>query len=150
MAKDIEKLRLAVKENPNSFEARLELGSAYIGIHHYQDAWKEFQEAVALAPGEAKGYTNLGMALVKLRRPEEALHALLKARTLKPESAGVHFQLGSLYESQGKRDEAAREYGEYLRLRPQATDRDIVEGRIKGLRAPHASGTTGPSYGRRL
>jgi hypothetical protein len=62
----------------------------------------------------------------------------------------VHYQLGSLYESQGKREEAAGEYEEYLRLRPAATDRDIVEGRISRLRAPRPIGTAGPVYGRRL
>lgn len=150
MVKDIEKIRQAVMADPGSAEVRMELGLAYMGINRYQDALKEFQEAVKLAPEEAKAHTNLGMAFLKLHKTGEAEQALLKARALKPGSAGVHFQLGSLYESLGKREDATREYEEYLRIRPQATDRDIVEGRIKGLRAPRSTGTTGPVYGRKL
>ncbi len=150
MAKDIEKLRQAVKADPGSAEVRMELGLAYMGIKRYREALTEFQEAARLAPDEAKAYTHLGTALAKVRRHAEAERALLKARALKPGSAGVHYQLGSLYESLGKREEAAGEYEEYLKLRPEATDRDIVEGRIRGLLAPRPTGTAGPVYGRKL
>ena len=150
VVKDIEKLRQAVKADPGSAEVRMELGLAYMGIKRYREALTEFQEAARLAPEEAKAYTHLGTALAKLRRHAEAEEALLKSKTLKPESAGVHYQLGSLYESLGKREEAAGEYAEYLRLRPAATDRDIVEGRVIRLRAPRPIGTTGPVYGRKL
>jgi len=61
---------------------------------------------VEINPADPDGHYNLGVCLVNLGNGEEALAQFQKAVELKPDYAEAYFQLGSLYISQNKTQEA--------------------------------------------
>lgn len=68
------------------------------------------QEAVALAPQNAKTHEQLGRAYMKLKQWKDAHDELEKAVQLAPDSASVHYELGISYRDQGLKDEARKEF----------------------------------------
>src|SRR5262249_38940695 len=61
---------------------------------------------------------NLGFALQKQGRPDEAIAAYRKAVELKPDLFQSHFNLGRALEDNGRPDEAAASYRRALDLKP--------------------------------
>jgi serine/threonine-protein kinase len=70
-------------------------------------------------PAEFWIHENLGSLLHKLQPPqlEEAIHHLMVAVALRPQSPGAHNNLGVLLKDRGKLDEAITEYREAVRLK---------------------------------
>jgi tetratricopeptide (TPR) repeat protein len=88
-------------------EIRLWLGKSYIKIREWDDAVREMEEAVELAPGNAKYYLWLGRArgfqaehssFIKAPfRARRVLKAFETARDLDPNDVGVRFDLLEYY-----------------------------------------------------
>jgi hypothetical protein len=78
------------------------------------------QAAVALAPGDAAAWLNLGNALATLGRQADAEAALRRACALDPASAQAYASLGTALVLQLRLPEAAAAYREALRLHPDA------------------------------
>jgi tetratricopeptide (TPR) repeat protein len=68
------------------------------------------QEAVALAPQNAKTHEQLGRAYLKLKRWKDSQSELEKAVQLAPDSSSLHYQLGVNYRDQGLKDLARKEF----------------------------------------
>ena len=65
----------ALRINPNSARALLNLGFALLGLGRADEAAKSFDKALALDPGYVQALSGRGSALAKLHRPLEALIA---------------------------------------------------------------------------
>lgn len=61
-------------------------------------------------------------ALIKLNRPNDALHDLLVAEKESPDEPSIHFYLASIYRTQGKSDEVKKELHIYGQLQRQASE----------------------------
>ena len=81
-----------------------------------------FYRALELRPDNAVTLTNLGIALQKLGRLDEAIIRHRQAIQQMPMIADVHNNLGSVLQEQGKLDEAAASYEHALRLKPGYVD----------------------------
>lgn len=68
------------------------------------------QQAVALAPHNAKAHEQLGRAYLKLKRLKDAQAELEKAVQLAPNSSSLHFELAIDYRDQGLNDQAKKEF----------------------------------------
>jgi tetratricopeptide (TPR) repeat protein len=68
------------------------------------------QQAVVLAPQNAKAHEQLGRAYLKLKQWKNAHEELEKAVQLAPNSASVHYELGISYRDQGLNDQARKEF----------------------------------------
>jgi tetratricopeptide (TPR) repeat protein len=68
------------------------------------------QEAVALAPRNAKAHEQLGRAYLKLKRWQDSHDELEKAVQLAPNSSSLHYELGISYRDQGLKDQAQKEF----------------------------------------
>jgi tetratricopeptide (TPR) repeat protein len=108
------------------YRRALEVGGERAELHHniaialarlgrWTAAEESLRRALALKP-EAGSYFNLGDAVERQGRPEEAIALYREAVRLDPGYAKPYYNLGLLYEGQGRREEAARAYGEFLRL----------------------------------
>jgi tetratricopeptide (TPR) repeat protein len=62
----------AVKDNPQDAQARFNLGSSYYVAHDLDAAFKEFQQAAALAPSLDHAHYYLGVLYAKRGDPENA------------------------------------------------------------------------------
>jgi tetratricopeptide (TPR) repeat protein len=68
------------------------------------------QEAVVLAPRNAKAHEQLGRAYLKLKRWQDSHDELERAVQLAPNSSSLHYELGISYRDQGLKDQAQKEF----------------------------------------
>ena len=92
-----------------------------LGMIAYQEgdfrlAIDRIDKAIALRPRYAEAHSNVGSALKKLDRFDEAVAAYRKALDLRPDFAEVHFNLGNALKEQGKLDEATAAHRRALAL----------------------------------
>lgn len=60
----------------------------------WNEAEQEWRAALALFPGDARAWTNLGVALNRQEKTAEALEAWRKATSIDPQLPGPHFNVG--------------------------------------------------------
>lgn len=94
-------------------------GEAFGMGEDYEGAVGALRKAVALNPRSAEAHGQLGFALFKLGRLEEAIVHYEKALALDPRDDRAHNGLGFVKSRQGKLDEAEKHFREALRLNPQ-------------------------------
>ena len=80
----IEVLSEAVAADPNSAEARLRLGGAYLLKQHNLQAIEQFQESISLKADQAPAFLGLGVAYLHLGQHSHARAALQEAKRLDP------------------------------------------------------------------
>ncbi len=81
-AKAVPFLEIAVVNFPEEFDTRFALGRAYLLTNKYQPAIEQLEIAVKLRPEIAEGFYQLGIALQKSGRREEAKPAFKKTQEL--------------------------------------------------------------------
>ncbi len=93
-----------------------ERGAAAIERGELAAAMTAFQQAVALDPTKALYRNALGVALIKLSRPDLAAVQLRRAIELDPEDAESHLNLGTALAEQQHWGEAVTQYETALKL----------------------------------
>jgi tetratricopeptide (TPR) repeat protein len=88
----------------------LNLGMLLAEQEHPDASLVYLQEAVALAPQNAKAHEQLGRAYLKLKRLKDAQGELEKAVQLAPSSSSLHYELAINYRDQGLKDQAKKEF----------------------------------------
>jgi len=77
-----------------------------------------YERALALVPDHPEALSNLGVALVDLGRPAEAIAHYERALVSQPDRAETHTNLGIALQRQGQHAEALVCYGRALALKP--------------------------------
>jgi tetratricopeptide (TPR) repeat protein len=118
-------LRAALAQDPQVRRAHYYLGLADVrekGREGLEPALPEFQAELALAPDDPLANQELGIALVDLRRPEEALSPLTVAVRAEPDQARLLYYLGRAQFAHDRAAEAAASFARALALTegPQA------------------------------
>jgi Flp pilus assembly protein TadD len=84
--------------------------------------WKDdvtiWADAVKKSPNKARPHNNLGEALAKQEKTDEAINHYLKALQIKPNFAEAYQNLGVALGLKGKTDEAINSYHKALEIRP--------------------------------
>jgi len=117
------------------FDFQLILAHFYLDhlYHVVEGGVPAAEEAVALAPGDARAQDLLGWAYHLAGRHTEAEQALVKALALAPDLVSARYHLGSLYASTDRPDPARQhlqraadlDTGGYYRERAEALLRDL-------------------------
>ena len=97
------------------------LGLAYFLDRNLPEAVKAFQRAVELDPKFADAFNNLGTAYLgqrELPRAEQAFKAAL-GNTFYPTPQRAHFNLGNVYQQQGRLEEAAAQFRRAVDVDPE-------------------------------
>ncbi len=118
LQKGIIEAELAQRLNPEDYRFPLSLGQGYLSLyiispdkkHLLDQAVKEFDKSLQLAPFHYQIYLGLGKALFYQKRLNDALLALNRAIELEPYSVLGHYWLGSTYKALGDQDVADHEY----------------------------------------
>lgn len=100
----------ALKLRERSHSAHSDLGLAYLLGYRFEDARREFEEAVRIAPDQWSHHCDLGTVLARLGDSERAEHELKTAIHLAPREAEPHEQLAEFYLSQNRTADAAELY----------------------------------------
>ena len=111
----------AVAINPESAEMQYNLGNALARKGEWADAIACYQAALTTerdAVKAAKVRNNLGAALEKLGKSDEALEQFSKALQINADYPEAHSNLARMLAQRGRRDDAVAHLREALRLRP--------------------------------
>jgi predicted TPR repeat methyltransferase len=78
-----------------------------------------YRRAITLKPGFASAHNNLGIALQRQGKLEDAAASYQKAISIKPGYADAHKNLGSVFQGQGQMDKAMECYRKAISLDPK-------------------------------
>jgi tetratricopeptide (TPR) repeat protein len=93
-----------IKDNPKSVHGHNNVGIGLLESGKTEQAIKEFELAIQLAPTFAKPYYNLGIVCEKLGNYEKAIDNLNTSLKLDVNLAESHAALGTIYQKLGKYD----------------------------------------------
>ena len=85
---------------------------------HWVEAVENFNAALVIFPKSAVAYANLGAVYLKMNDLGSAEQSYLKAVTFNPLLIEPRLSLGELYQSQGRREEAAKAFEESFKIDP--------------------------------
>lgn len=98
MRRDISYYQELVKSEPQSWEARCKLATAYQERDLNREAVNEFKQAILLSPQLPFAYFGLGKAYSRLNQYDQALEAYQQAVRVKPDFVEAYFGVGHMYE----------------------------------------------------
>ena len=101
----------------------LKEGNQLYEAGNYKEAADAYQKALMNNPGDIKGLFNLGNAMYRQKKYEEARKLLsTAAKTDKPGQAAASYNVGNTYMQEQKWDEAIEAYKQALRNNPRDED----------------------------
>src|SRR5262249_964167 len=128
----------ALKVNPDSITARVNLAGCLIGLKQYMRSLEENLHGLALRPLDALAHAQAGLSLFQLHRYEEAIPHFQQAKVSDPNSPVLPgFYLARSYDALEKHESAIVEYEEFLKAYPRDPARSWVESRLRELKSRH-------------
>ena len=110
----------AIQGDENSAEAHLALALVYYRADwDWESAEREFRRAIEINDGYATGHHQYAMFLAALKRPDEALAQIRKARELDPLSLIINTAMARILHFARRFDEAIEQSRRTLELNPQ-------------------------------
>ena len=101
--------------SPSRQQPRLGFGArGQVRASHLQ-----YKKAVRVKPGFADAYNNMGLALAKWGRTDDAMAAYRKAIEIKPDYTNAHCNLGAALANRGQNEAAMVEYQKTLEIDPR-------------------------------
>lgn len=114
----IEDLKSRVEAAPYDDVAWLQLGTAYLHINHWYEAAEAFAKAVDIDGDDVAARRMLARALTKLRKLDEAVFQLVRAKRSAAADADVARELGVAFYDKQLFDKALRELTRARELAP--------------------------------
>ena len=112
-------LRKCLKERPNWHEAQRSLANLRRSVGDLSEAATLYQAVIDSRPLDFKSYGNLGLVLLNLNRPEDAITVYEKALALEPDHADLQTGLGIAQLATGDFANGWKNYDARLRM-PQS------------------------------
>ena len=164
-----EQYRQAIKTDPKHLGALYRLGVVYAEMKRFDEAVEAWKKYAAATGDSAAAYSNLGFCYELARRPEDAEAAYLKGIRRDPKhvasrvnyglmlvrrgrvnegklqlqtvltEAEAHYNVGSVYESLGRTEQAKAEYDRALELDPSFADARARLDNLQKAPAPTAT-----------
>jgi len=91
-------------------------------LGYWRDSETLFRHALAVTRDNSLAQGNLGVALMRQGRFDEAVSHLQEAVRLQPDDAYAHYNLGNALGRKGLSNEAIIEFQESIRLKPDSAD----------------------------
>ena len=118
LADAIARLTEAVELDPDFFDARVNLGNAFVDAGEAEAALPHYRHALALEPSSASVHNNLGNAHRELRQPAAALAAYRRALELDPGHERARSNVGNILKDLGDTDGAIDAFRQSLAAVP--------------------------------
>ena len=120
----------------NNVSSMFNLGILLKKLKRYEEAEKEYREAIKINPNLAYAHNNLGILLHNLERYEETEKEFREAIKINPNYANAHYILGFLLEELKRYEEAAIFLKKALQINPEFKSElcEIIEGLDKKIR----------------
>jgi tetratricopeptide (TPR) repeat protein len=108
----------ALRLDRNLAPARYNLGMLHLEQGRLPEAINELASFTTLQPNEPLGWKELGKALVRAKRPDEAERALTQGLKLTPKDAELHNQMGLVHMQRKRPREAIQSFNAALQNQP--------------------------------
>lgn len=123
--------RNALKADPRSFEALVNLGGVLVTVHKLDEAWQYNSYAVMSRPNDALANAQMGQTYFQLNNYELALKYLERARQIDP----THFSkpqlfIAEIHLRQGDTKAAAGALQDFLKHHPDWPQKEKMEKQI--------------------
>lgn len=128
-----------IAKDPRSAEAYNWRGMAHEDLGQIDQALADFDKAIEISPDYADAYNNRGEIYRKKNMIPQAFADYRKAAELDKKLAEAHYNMGLMNETQKKDGLAIREYETYLKLRPDAADKQQILDKIEALKKTAAT-----------
>ncbi|HMK37085.1 MAG TPA: tetratricopeptide repeat protein [Desulfomonilaceae bacterium] len=132
-------------KNPRSFEALNWRGMAYEDLNELDKALEDYNKAIEIKPDYADAYNNRGEVYRKETKFREAIGDFRKAVELDKKFPEAHYNMALALEALKNNERAITEYNAYLKLQPNATDKQQVTEKIEALQKLVAASPARPS-----
>jgi predicted TPR repeat methyltransferase len=113
--------RKALSTRPDESEVHKSLADALVRAGKLQEAAASYRKAIWFAPAFVEAHLGLG-DVQKRQFPDQAIACYERALELEPRRAGAQMALGSLLESQGRRDDAIACFRRAVEIAPESAD----------------------------
>jgi arylsulfatase A-like enzyme/tetratricopeptide (TPR) repeat protein len=110
----------ALAKDERNAQAYALLADAYMGANDYAAALPYLQKAVEIQSKLTRNRNNLAACLIGLRRFDEAEAELTGILSKHPKFPLTHFNLGLLYEEEGRLSDARKAYATEVELQPNS------------------------------
>jgi arylsulfatase A-like enzyme/Flp pilus assembly protein TadD len=115
---------------PENAWARIRLANVLADERRYEEAVVEFQALTRSSALEARGYKNLGVALLLLDRVDEALEITERALDESPWDPDMHVLRGEALERAGRLEEALSSYDAAIAREPEDAENYWRKGAV--------------------
>ncbi len=133
---EIRLLQDLVRKYPKDVSIWIKLGNILMDTHRFQESIDAYQKALELAPKNTDVRVDMGTCYRNIGRSDRAFEEYKKAITINPRHVNAHRNLGVVLAFDlGKKEQAIKEFEEYLRLSPTAPDAQRIKQAIVQLRA---------------
>ncbi len=114
--KDLKKLDLSIKGNPNNGDAFYNRACLYISKGDLNRALKDYTEAIRINAESVDAYCNRGNTYYALKKYDLAIQDYMKALKIDPRDGDVYFNRGLAHLALEKKDEALSDFKKALQL----------------------------------
>jgi len=128
--------------DPHHVQAMLYLADTDLQLNQPADARPLLETVAKVDPSLSLAHLDLGIILGDAGQNDDALRELTQAEKLKPDDVNVHWRLGRLYRTLGRKDEAKAEFDKASTLN-KAADEDLYKKIANGQAKP-AQDASGP------
>lgn len=111
--------KLAIRNNPKSFDAYNNLGLAYHAAGKFDEAIKAYRRAIEIRTDSSVAYNNLGMSYRSLGKLDTAIESYQTAIRLDANNVVAYMNLGTAYDLSGNFDKAIETYRKALEIKPE-------------------------------
>lgn len=123
-------LESVVKANPNNVDAKLMLGQLYSSSGASEKAIQTLNDVIHLNPSIVAAYQRLALAQLNTKFKVEAEKTIDQGLKIAPNDFGLNITQASVFEANGKFDNAIKVYEKLIIDRP---DSDIVANNLASL-----------------
>ncbi|HUP50074.1 MAG TPA: tetratricopeptide repeat protein [Thermoanaerobaculia bacterium] len=116
----------AVKENPNSAEARNNLAAALAREGRDEEALAEYRAALKVAPFHYDANMNIGALLSRLDRNNEAISHFVAATRARPQATEPHVYMALVLAGVGQLDDAIAEVERAMSIDAQTANTEFT------------------------
>jgi protein O-GlcNAc transferase len=106
-----------VEASPEAAQAKKQ-GDMHLQVGDFSAAAQSYRESIAIDPGNAKTYNNLGFALNEQGLAMDAQAALMRALAIDPNMGDAHYLLGTIAQAQDQAELACDHFRKALKLAP--------------------------------
>jgi tetratricopeptide (TPR) repeat protein len=123
-----------IAKNPRSSEALNWRGMAFDDLNDHQRAMEDYNKAIQIKPDYADAYNNRGELYRKEKKYRDATNDYRKAVEFDKNFAEAFYNMGLVQEAQKNDQLAIQAYNAYLRLLPDAPDKQQLTEKLEALK----------------